>query len=166
MTTPAPAKGDEVAPVRLQLSRQKGFNLHALSLATNGLPAVNVARPGKFGNPFTMDGCRDAGWHGDDGAIAARCVEAFRAWIDSPFWRTNWQGPESERARNAALAGLPVLRGKNLACWCHLCPEHASGKPLGTICEACAPCHADVLLELANMRCEAASGIPVIEVED
>lgn len=36
-------------PVRLQLSRRKGFDLQALSIATNGLPAVSVARPGKRG---------------------------------------------------------------------------------------------------------------------
>jgi hypothetical protein len=40
--------------------------------------------------------------------------------------------PESHMGR--ILDGLPELRGKNLACWC---------KP-GE------PCHADVLLELAN----------------
>lgn len=31
-------------PVRLQLSRRKGFDLQALSQATNGLSAANVAR--------------------------------------------------------------------------------------------------------------------------
>jgi Zn finger protein HypA/HybF involved in hydrogenase expression len=42
------------------------------------------------------------------------------------------------------------LRGKNQACWCHLCNEHAAGKPLGIICSNCDPCHVDVLLEIAN----------------
>lgn len=48
------AEGDAMAerPVRLQLSRRKGFNLQALSVATNGLPAVNCARPGRWGNPY------------------------------------------------------------------------------------------------------------------
>lgn len=41
-------------PVRLQLSRKKGFDLQALSLETNGLPAVSVARPSKWGNPFRV----------------------------------------------------------------------------------------------------------------
>lgn len=49
-------------PVRLQLSRRKGFDLQALSLATNGLPAVNVARPSKLGNPFTMRQAVEAGF--------------------------------------------------------------------------------------------------------
>lgn len=39
-------------PVRLQLSRAKGFNLQAQSRGLNGLPARSVARPGPFGNPF------------------------------------------------------------------------------------------------------------------
>lgn len=121
-------------PVRLQLSRRKGFDLQALSRATNGLSAVNCARPSKFGNPFTIAGCRDAGFVGDDHAIAARCVDVFRAWIDSPYWRTNWDGDESERVRNRLLAALPALRGKNLACFCKLD----------------APCHVNVLLEIAN----------------
>ena len=121
-------------PVRLQLSRRAGASLHALSIGTNGLTAVNVARPTKWGNPFTAEGCRDAGFEGSDAAIAARCVAAFRAWLTSPSWRINWDGPESEKARDDILQGLSSLRGKNLACWC------APG----------APCHADVLLELAN----------------
>ena len=32
-------------PVRLRLSRAKGFNLQEHSQAVNGLPAVNCARP-------------------------------------------------------------------------------------------------------------------------
>ncbi len=95
---------------------------------------VSVARPGKWGNPFKVSECREAGFRGSDAEIAARCVEAFRVWIDTPYWRTNWQGEESEKARAAILASLPELRGKDLACWCALD----------------APCHADVLLELAN----------------
>jgi hypothetical protein len=51
---------------------------------------------------------------------AARAVEAFRAFVN----------PGSPLAVSIPLN----LRGKNLACWCALD----------------APCHADVLLELAN----------------
>jgi hypothetical protein len=123
-------------PARLRLSRAGGFNLQAESLATNGLPAVSVARwrHAKFGNPFTIAGCREAGFTGSDTEIARRCVHAFRVWIDTRHWRENWGGEDGERARNAMLAGIPSLRGKNLACWCGLN----------------APCHADVLLEIAN----------------
>ena len=104
-------------PVRLQLSRRKGFDLQALSLATNGLPAVNVARPSNWGNPYTdaqrqVEAC-------DPGLLVA----LFRDWI------TKSSDAQSRRD------DLPELRGKNLACWC----------PPGQ------PCHADVLLELANI---------------
>lgn len=94
-------------PVRLQLSRRKGFDLQALSIATNGLPAINCARPGKRGNPYKV------------GSVLI---------------------PDQQAAVDAFVANLPLgdfakdLRGHNLACWC---------KP-GT------PCHADVLLEIAN----------------
>lgn len=112
-------------PKRIQLSRKKGFKLPA--------NAVSVARPHKFGNPFTIIGCRDAGYIGDDNTIARICVDAFRAWL-GPLWRNNWDGKDSDTAREILLQGLPELRGKDLACWCKLD----------------APCHADVLLEIAN----------------
>lgn len=113
-------------PVRIQMSRAKGWRMPENT--------VKVARPHLFGNPFTMAGCREAGFAGSDEEIAHRCVEAFRVWLSTPYWRNNWDGPKSERHRAAMLAGLPALRGKNLACWCRLV----------------APCHADLLLELAN----------------
>ena len=101
-------------PVRLQLSRKKGFRLQEHSLATNGLPAINVARPGLWGNPFFI------GTHGD----AFECVELYREReFDFISLAPHKHGREMEK-----------LRGKNLACWCAL------GKP----------CHADVLLALAN----------------
>ena len=133
------------APIRLQLSRRKGFNLQAASRAANGLEAVNVARPSKWGNPFVVSECRDAGFTGTDSELAVRCVDAFRAWVDTPYWSENWSGGESEARRAAIRAALQALRGKNLACWCKLADQHG----------AYVPCHADVLLSLANrLSCE------------
>jgi hypothetical protein len=97
-----------VKPVRLQLSRAKGFDLQKLSSETNKLSVVNVARPTKWGNPFRVDTMRDA----------SQAVAAYR----------------DRLMRDRLSEELGELRGKNLACWC---------KPG-------APCHADVLLELAN----------------
>lgn len=132
------------APVRLRLSRRAGFDLQAVSRETNGLDAVNVARPGKWGNPFIIKECREAGFAGSDDEIARRCAEAFRVWL-GPYWRENWDGPESERRRDAILSSLSSLRGKNLACWCKIADQHG----------AYVPCHADVLLSLANrLSCE------------
>lgn len=108
-------------PVRLRLSRKKGFDLQALSRELNGLDAVSVARPTKWGNPYVV-GER----HGD----AHRCVALFRSHLE----------PLLEARRRAGLDALRELRGKNLACFCDLAE----------------PCHADVLLELANTPiCEA-----------
>lgn len=105
-------------PVRLQLSRKRGFNLQEHSKSVNGLEAVVVARPSGWGNPFTVKeiGREDA-------------VRRFRSMVEG-FLDEPSVGFE-----------IGELRGKNLACWC---------KP-GE------PCHADVLLELANgFKCEAA----------
>ncbi|WP_029554790.1 DUF4326 domain-containing protein [Xanthobacter sp. 91] len=120
-------------PRRIQLSRAKGWRMPENT--------VRVDRATVFGNPFKIEQCREAGFRGTDAELADRCAEAFRVWL-GPHWRMNWDGPESEAARGALLARLPDLRGKSLACWC---------KPG-------APCHADVLLDMANRpTCEAVS---------
>lgn len=83
------------APIRLRLSRAKGFDLQKLSRATNGRAAVNVARPSKWGN------CYRAGRDGN----GVQCALLFRAKAIAEKW------------------DLTELRGKNLACWCQ--PGHA-----------------------------------------
>ena len=95
-------------PVRLQLSRGKGFNLQEHSRAINGLPAINVARPDNLGNRYRI------GVHG----TAEECVRKFRA---------DWEHDLSNRIwRSFALKALDELRGNNLACWCALdAPCHA-----------------------------------------
>lgn len=123
------------APVRLRLSRARGFDLQALSRATNGLDAVKVARPGPFGNPFTVQqaaetfDCRRESAH-------AHAVDWFRQWLDAAdeAFEPMHEYDGLKGQRDALLARLPELRGKNLACFC------ASGLA----------CHADVLLERAN----------------
>lgn len=112
---------------RIQLSRAKGWRMPA--------GAVKVDRSTRWGNPFIVSECREAGYRGTDTELALRCAEAFRAWL-GPHWRTNWYGDESEAARGRILEGLPSLRGKDLACWCALDQ----------------PCHADVLIELADAQ--------------
>lgn len=96
------------APVRLALSRRRGFRLQEVSHAINCLACVVVARPTRWGNPLIV---------GRDGD-RAECVQRFK----------------DEIAPRLAAAARRELRGKNLACWC----------ALG------APCHADILIEIAN----------------
>lgn|GEM_PF-777537 len=132
-----------IRPVRLQLSRRKGFNLQALSLATNGLPAVKVTRPGEFGNPFVIG---EPARIGDDRPVrnAAEAVALFRAELTLSLEKNDF-----------ALDNLLTLRGKNLACWCEI---HKNGVAV--------PCHADVLLELANtLICEAVPGQPMRQLD-
>jgi hypothetical protein len=139
------------AAVRLQLSRVKGFDLQAHSLATNGLPAVNVARPGRFGNPFSVQQAADI--HDCRSESAHHyAVGWFEEWITTPLTAEahqpmhEWDGYQKQHAR--ITAGLAELRGKNLACFCK--PGLA--------------CHADVLLRLANPVCEALPPLPTAEV--
>lgn len=113
-------------PVRIQLSRRKGFSLHATSHAHNGLNVVSVARPGPFGNPFVV---------GRDGD-RVECVRLFGLMLAGYLAVVATPSIADQRAaRETILGRLDELRGKNLACWCR-----TDGKP----------CHADVLLELAN----------------
>ncbi len=88
---------------------------------------VSVARPGPWGNPWKV------GLDGD----AEHCIVEYRrlllgepckAWPVDPK-----QAPLAMRYGDVDYM-RSLLRGKNLACWCKLD----------------APCHADVLLELAN----------------
>lgn len=128
-------------PVRLQLSRRKGFDLQALSHAANGLPAVNVARPSKWGNPYSV--INKEGWPLIEGARSEVMNDAAGDMIGEQIHWGNEQQARVALFRQRHLHRLPnlsPLRGKNLACWCK------SGTP----------CHADVLLELANRPiCEA-----------
>jgi hypothetical protein len=112
-------------PLRLTLSRAKGFNLQQHSLAQNGLPAVNIARPGPLGNPFII---------GEDGT-RAECLHLFKMMVGGDVAITTRASVESQRLAISHIAeNLKSLRNRNLACWC---PQGAA-------------CHGDVLLELFN----------------
>jgi hypothetical protein len=119
------------APRRIQLRRTKGWHL-----PTN---ARAVTRPHYFGNlyrigdvylvsdalPFPMPTARS--WEGETGTpglTAVRCADAATA----VAWYRAW-APLALEPEKVAL-----LRGLDLACWCALD----------------VPCHADVLLEIAN----------------
>ena len=82
-------------PVRIQLSRKKGVNLQEHSRSINGLEAVNVARPSKWGNPYKIGTCLIPD--------AQAATQTFAA--NLPLGK---------------IRGIDELRGKNLACWCKL----------------------------------------------
>lgn len=119
-------------PVRLQLSRKRNFSLIALSRETNGLACENVARPGKWGNPRAI-GARAYDWAADAQVLvrdAGHAVALHRDWM--------LRGLEQDQGGHLAAA-IAELSGRNLACWCALDQ----------------PCHADLLLELANRPADA-----------
>jgi hypothetical protein len=111
-------------PERIQLSRRKGWRMPENT--------VSVARPTKWGNPWTVQGYLDAGFRPSREDAVATCVFAFEAWMKG---EKHW----AHGCTQPAPPDPAELRGKNLACWC----------PLDQ------PCHADVLLELANREGEA-----------
>ena len=114
-----------MTPVRIVLSRRAGFDLQAVSHAVNGLPAQSVARPGKWGNPFSIaDVAAELGI--DARAAQAEAVARHGRWLRGEL--------SIEKTPPSLEAIRAELTGKNLACWC------AQGTP----------CHADALIALAN----------------
>jgi Domain of unknown function (DUF4326) len=85
--------------------------------------AVSVARPTKWGNPYRIGGSVDFPYSEVFGSTVrdrAHAVEIFTMYA---------------RIRSGyAMLARHELAGKDLACWCPLTE----------------PCHADVLLEVAN----------------
>lgn len=122
------------APLRVQLRRKKGWRMPPNTLS--------VARPTKWSNPVRVHpGCTRVGPH-----VHYLCRPtndaAVSAWVRAQ--ERGWYGiPADDYIRRE-------LRGKNLACWCHLCSAHAEGKPFDIFCDDCEPCHADPLGRLAN----------------
>lgn len=128
---PHPAPYDR--PIRVQRQRTKGWRMPENT--------VYVGRPTKWGNPWSVNGYYDAGYSGDLLVAVRATVEQFRAWVTRT--RSSWSGdiPQEEVWMLPGVPGsgrtppdVSALRGKNLACWC----------PLDR------PCHADVLLKIAN----------------
>lgn len=116
-------------PERIQLSRRKGWRKPENT--------VVVARPTKWGNPFPVD---------VEPFTRADAVRMYRDLVvDRVAWITTDEGTRWEQRNRFTVErqARPIptvdeirsaLAGKNLACWCALDQ----------------PCHADVLLALAN----------------
>lgn len=114
-------------PKRIQRRRVKGWRMPA--------NCINVTRPGVFGNPFTLKNLIECGYSQNDREKdRAFLVQCFRDWITHNGSSEYWSGPTSDEAYRKIMERIGELRGKDLACFCPLT----------------GPCHADVLLEIAN----------------
>jgi len=117
-------------PRRIQLKRTRGWTMPKNT--------VSVARPTKWGNPM----------RGDRTVATAWFRHAISRFPVPSILISEWAALGGKTVVLIALAGrvkevLAELRGKNLACYCP--PDQ--------------PCHADVLLEIANSK-EANNGKP------
>lgn len=124
--TPVDQRVGPLHPKRVQLSRAKGWRMPPNT--------VKVDRTTKWGNPFVK--------HGDGVAMdRALAVDLFTSLLarEGSWWARPMPWPKGKMPAGPPTAVDEVkaeLRGKNLACWC----------PLD------GPCHADVLLALANPK--------------
>lgn len=122
-------------PCRIQRSRAKGWKMPPNTVYV-GRPSMDsnkhmVVRDGRLWGVW-IGGTLDTVVCSDRTDAHSFAVTLFRADMEAA----------KERDPEAVALMAARLRGKNLACWCALDQ----------------PCHADVLLELANapLRCEAA----------
>jgi hypothetical protein len=120
-------------PKRIQMKRSKGWR------KPEGV--VYVGRPSMWGNPFSKVAVIN--WYlgdymGDRNAIwQEEAVSLFRAWATNELEDSYYENrllPDDWKLYRCRL-DFAVLRGKDLGCWCR--PGAA--------------CHADVLIELANV---------------
>jgi hypothetical protein len=142
-------------PVRIQRRRVKGWRMPP--------DAIYVGRGSRWGNPYrvgealarvpALDG---SPWEPEDrisangyehpyfhpGGRVTRHVSRLMT-VEQVVQAYRWEFERHGGIRRhgwAKAGDLEQLRGKNLACWC----------PLGDAQGNRVPCHADVLLELAN----------------
>lgn len=118
-----------MSPIRVQRRRTKGWRAPLCSCGC-GKPARYVGRGTKWGNPWRVVGSHVIDANHDRAVRFAQCDDAARAAV---YWYgeaipNGWEGVPTLDDIRAELCG------HDLMCWC----------PVSQ------PCHADVLLELAN----------------
>jgi len=117
-----------MSPQRIQRKRTKGWRMPE--------GAVYVGRPTKWGNPWQVGGDAQIVMRDTPKGEVQRLslVRMWPALVVSLYRLYITHASIYDIGLDAKRLDLSELRGKDLACWC----------PLSS------PCHADVLLELAN----------------
>lgn len=118
-------------PERIQRKRTKGWK------APEGV--VYVGRGSRWGNPFIVD--EKAKVSNRTIAVSSFCalLKESGAWSSIPT--SKWPAGTIPRLWTTIEDVKRELRGKDLMCWCPLVDKDGNR----------APCHADVLLRLANV---------------
>ena len=115
-------------PKRIQMSRQRPWRAEHPD-------AVIVDRRTKWGNPWAVVAVGPSEWQvkiaGESASVLTYPTKSEAARVAVAFFRLDLEVSSRPWVRDQSLE---ELRGRDLACWC----------PLDQ------PCHADVLLELAN----------------
>lgn len=128
-------------PKRIQQKRTAGWKMPP--------NARSVARPSKYGNPFTVKP-HDGGWIVDDVSEVAERHDRpnhFAAKDDAVAWAVELYELHTGPMGAYELEVEEVVRdlaGRDLACWC---PLPAQGER--------DVCHASILLEVANGDADA-----------
>lgn len=121
-----------VSPKRIQRKRTAGWRMPE--------GAVSVGRPGKWGNPINLSDVGAQYPSLNDHQVATMAVRDFetlatKGELSFPNWRFLGGRRGPVRWTYPAIADIQAeLAGRDLACWCALDE----------------PCHADVLLKIAN----------------
>ncbi len=134
-------------PLRIQRKRIKGWRMPA--------GAIYAGRPSKWNNAWRVEkvwwSTRKFPWAVRAGNRLWECATKMEAHALSAEMFRDWLlGDHACVAAAQIKLDILQLRGKDLACWCQLCPAHQDGKPFDVTCPDCAPCHVDVLGDLAN----------------
>lgn len=116
---------------RIQLSRSKGWK------KPEG--AIVVSRPGRWGNPFTLEWVRLDAPDLTDREARILAVQFFTAWLTNDVYAASFPVGSLALRREWMLANLHALAGKDLCCWCP--PPKEGGIDW---------CHAAVLSAVAN----------------
>lgn len=133
-------------PERIQRKRSKDWRMPENT--------VYVGRPSKFGNPWSLKRAYESGLFKPE-AVPQVVVTEFEAWLTREASPNDehlgyWFKPEMIAQKEYILSHIHELRGKNLACWCPLYDKNGLR----------IPCHADVLLRLANKACSGLAHAP------
>jgi hypothetical protein len=120
-------------PERIQLKRTRGWRLPE--------NAVSVARPTRWGNPFTIAGAIEHEYAADEEEAREVAVKFHRNWLlgTDPGENDVYRHGNVRYDRLWMREHLPDLIGKTLSCWC------APGQA----------CHADTLSAILSGDDEA-----------